>query len=70
MISTNHFNVTFVTSTWRGSVNGRVPTTSVKQAKFDLKYRKVIQYVDYSQDQNDVFSGHGSHVSGTLVGTF
>lgn len=50
------------------SEHGKVPRSNVDSPIFDLKYRKVIQYISYSGSNGDYASGHGSHVSGTLAG--
>ena len=47
---------------------GQVKSTNVEDSYYDHRYRKVIQYVDYSGSQADVADGHGTHVAGTLVG--
>jgi hypothetical protein len=47
---------------------GQVKRTTIEEAYFDLNFRKVIQYVNYSGSGGDYLSGHGSHVSGTLAG--
>lgn len=48
--------------------HGKVPRASIEHPHFDLKYRKVIQYLNYSGSSGDYMNGHGSHVSGTLAG--
>ena len=46
---------------------GNVATTTYSAAAFDSTRRKVVQYVVWA-DSNDVASGHGTHVSGTIAG--
>ena len=46
---------------------GPVPVTTISEAAFDTRKRKVIQYVRWADDR-DVANGHGTHVVGTLVG--
>lgn len=50
------------------SVHGKVPRSNINSPTFDLKYRKVIQYVNYSSSSGDYSNGHGTHVAGTLAG--
>lgn len=49
-------------------VNGKVPVSSVDNPVAHYKYRKVVQYVNYSGSSGDWSYGHGSHVSGTIAG--
>ena len=53
---------------FRDMEHGKVPRAGYEDTVFDLKYRKVIQYVNFSGSGGDYASGHGSHVSGTLAG--
>jgi len=46
---------------------GPVPITTITEAAFDTRKRKVIQYVRWADDK-DLANGHGTHVAGTLVG--
>lgn len=46
---------------------GPVPITTITEAAFDTRKRKVIQYVRWADD-TDVANGHGTHVVGTLIG--
>jgi hypothetical protein len=45
-----------------------VARSDVGTTIIDHKYRKVIQYVNFSGSGGDYTSGHGSHVAGTLAG--
>jgi subtilisin family serine protease len=49
---------------------GQIPPTDVAAPKYDLKYRKVIQY-NYNGcgGPNDAQGGHGTHVSGIVAGS-
>jgi hypothetical protein len=53
---------------FRDTVNGFVPVSSADNPVAHLKYRKVVQYVNYSGSSGDWSDGHGSHVSGTVAG--
>ncbi|RYG70070.1 hypothetical protein EON64_01190, partial [archaeon] len=53
---------------FRDLEHGRVPRSTVQAPVTDLKFRKVVQYINYSGSGGDYSDGHGSHVSGTLAG--
>ena len=53
---------------FRDLVHGATPPCDAERPKVDLKYRKVVQYVNFSGSTGDTSSGHGSHVSGSLAG--
>lgn len=53
---------------FRDKSHGTVPRSSVSHPVTDLKYRKVVQYITYSGSSGDYYSGHGSHVAGTVAG--
>jgi subtilisin family serine protease len=49
--------------------HGKVPRSdNLLCPHTDNKYRKIIQYVNYSGSNGDYNDGHGSHVAGTLAG--
>ena len=45
------------------TIHGRVQSATYESAVYDLKYRKIVQYVDYADSQNDVKGGHGMYYS-------
>jgi hypothetical protein len=49
--------------------NHDCPSSTVENPQFDNKYRKVIQYIKYSDSTGDYTRGHGSHVSSTIIGS-
>eukprot|EP01035_Chromulina_nebulosa_P021773 gene21773-28175_t len=51
------------------SINGVIPRSDLTNLYYNLTYRKVVQYVTYSDSLGDVSSGHGSHVAGTVAGS-
>jgi hypothetical protein len=54
---------------FRDPVLGKVPRSAdLTKPHTDNRYRKVIQYVNFSGSGGDYNSGHGSHVSATLAG--
>jgi hypothetical protein len=52
---------------FRNSDSSLVTRSSYLNPTFDLSKRKVIQYINYCDDR-DTSYGHGTHVSGTVVG--
>jgi hypothetical protein len=53
---------------FRDDDHGVIPDGTVEDPSFDLKYRKVIQYINFAESSGDYKSGHGTHVSGTIAG--
>eukprot|EP01037_Dinobryon_pediforme_P018703 gene18703-19004_t len=53
---------------FRDAVHGKVPQSNAINVLVDSKYRKIVQYVNYSGSGGDYKNGHGSHVAGTLAG--
>lgn len=52
------------------SQNGFISRSSISNPTFDLKYRKIIQYVVADGgDTSDEYSGHGTHTCGTALGS-
>eukprot|EP00475_Leptophrys_vorax_P009652 TRINITY_DN1638_c0_g1_i1.p1 TRINITY_DN1638_c0_g1~~TRINITY_DN1638_c0_g1_i1.p1 ORF type:complete len:840 (+),score=182.44 TRINITY_DN1638_c0_g1_i1:279-2522(+) len=49
------------------STNGITPTSDYSDPQTYTQYRKVIQYINFA-DSTDYEGGHGTHVSGTIVG--
>lgn len=47
---------------------GMIPRSLPSNPLVDFRYRKIIQYVNYSESNGDYSQGHGSHVSGTAAG--
>jgi hypothetical protein len=53
---------------FRDKTHGLVPRSSVARPTFDMRYRKIVQYITYSGSAGDYALGHGSHVAGTVAG--
>jgi hypothetical protein len=53
---------------FQDAVLGKVPRSSEIHPHTDNRFRKVIQYVNFSGSAGDYPGGHGSHVAGTLAG--
>jgi hypothetical protein len=53
---------------FRDDDDGVVKSSSPDDPFTDMKYRKVVQYIDFVGSDGDYSSGHGTHVAGTLAG--
>ena len=49
-------------------VYGKAMKSSIENPKVDHKNRKIVEYITYSGNDNDIVSGHGSHVCGSIAG--
>ena len=49
-------------------VYGKSIKSSIDNPKIDHHNRKIVEYITYSGNDNDIRSGHGSHVCGSIAG--
>ena len=49
-------------------VHGPVIKSSIEDPVIDTNNRKIVEYITYSGDSDDVSQGHGSHVCGSIAG--
>eukprot|EP01034_Spumella_vulgaris_P024397 gene24397-30741_t len=53
---------------FRDDTLGKVPRSGVESTVIDHRFRKVVQYVNFSSSGGDYAGGHGTHVAGSLAG--